>query len=75
VCDFAVIRPHKMQPIVTDAVQRGLSVCRSVTIASPAKMADEMVFAMWTWVGPRNRILRGVQVPAREGTILRGKSG
>jgi len=29
-----------MRPIVTDRLQRGLSVCRSVTLVSPAKTAE-----------------------------------
>jgi len=44
--------------------QRGLSVCLSVTIMSPAKMAEpiKMPFGMWTWMNPRNRVLDGVQI-------------
>jgi len=34
-----------------------------------------MPFVMWTRVGPRNRVLDGVQIPAYEGTILRRGSG
>jgi len=39
-----------------------LSVHRSVTIVSPAKLAEpiEMPFGMWTQVGPRNHVLLGV---------------
>jgi len=47
-----------MWPIVIDQVAYVvcLSVCLSVTIVSPAKMAEpiEMLFGVWTWVGPRN---------------------
>ena len=34
----------------------GRSVCRSVTLVSPAKMAEpiEMPFGLWTQMGPRN---------------------
>jgi len=39
-----------MQPIITDGIV--WSVCRSVTIVSPAKMAEpiEIPFGLWTWV-------------------------
>ena len=32
-----------------------------------------MLFELWTWVGPRNHMLDGVQIPLCEGAILRGK--
>jgi len=37
-------------------------VCRSVTIVSPAIKFEliEMLFGMWTWVGPRKHIFHGV---------------
>jgi len=40
-----------------------------------AKMAEqiEMPFGSWTWVGPRNHVLDGVQIPLWEGAISRGK--
>jgi len=40
-------------------------VCLSVTIMGPAKMAEpiEMPLGMWPWVGPRNHVLDGVQIP------------
>jgi len=46
-------------------------------IMSPAKTAElfEMPFGMWTLMGSRNQILDGVQIPPREGAILKGKSG
>ena len=64
-----------MWPIVTDGV--AWSVCRSVTIVSPAKTAApiEMLFGMWTRVDPRNRVLHGLQILTREGAILRAKRG
>jgi len=39
----------------------GLSVCLSVTIASPTKTVEpiEMPFGLWTRVGPRNHVLDG----------------
>ena len=45
-----------------------LSVCRSVTIVSPAKAADlmEMPFGLWNRVGPRNHILDECPDPPRE---------
>jgi len=59
-----------MRPIVTDRV--AWSVCWSVTIVSPAKTAEpiEMPIELWTWVGSRNRVLEGVQMPRCEGAIL-----
>jgi len=49
-----------MWPIVTDGVV--WSVCRSVTIMSPAKTAEpiDMSFGLWTRVGTRNSVLDGV---------------
>jgi len=50
-----------MRLIVTEGVVWSvcLSVCRYVTILSPAETAEpiEMPFGMWTWVGPRNHVL------------------
>jgi len=48
-----------MRPIVTDGV--AWSVCRSVTIVSPAKTAEpiEMPFGLWTWMDPGNHVLDG----------------
>jgi len=48
-----------MQPIVTDGV--AWSVCLSVMIMSHAKTAEpiEMLFGLWTRVGPRNQVLDG----------------
>jgi len=61
-----------MQPIVTDPV--AWSVGLSVTLVSPAEMAEliEMPFGLRTRVGPGNHMFDGVQIPAWEGTILRG---
>jgi len=55
-----------MRPIVTDesAWYACLSVCmsvgRSVTIVSPAEMAEliEVSFGMWTRVGPEEPLIR-----------------
>jgi len=68
-----------MRPIVTDGVAWSVvpSVGLSVTIVSPAKMAEliEMSFELWTSVDPRNHVLdRGTDSPC-EGAILRGKRG
>ena len=51
--------------ILLQTEKHGLSVCRSVTIVSPAKTAEpiEMPFGLWTPVGPRRRELDGVQIP------------
>ena len=50
-------------------------VCRSVTIVSPAKMAEpiKMLFGLWTRVGHTNHVLDGVQIPRVNGAILKGK--
>jgi len=50
-------------------------VCRSVTLVSPAKTAEpiEMLFRLWTRMGPGNHVLEGVQIPTRKGAILRGE--
>jgi len=42
-----------------------LSVCRSVTLVSPAKTAEtiQMPFGLRTRVGPRNHLLDGVPIP------------
>ena len=66
--NYIVTRPHCsttwMQPVVTVgvALSVGQSVCLSVTIMSPAKMAEpiEMLFGLWTRVGPMNYVLDGV---------------
>jgi len=59
-----------MRPIDTDRV--AWSVCRSVTLMSPAKTAEpiEMPFGLRTRVDPWNHVLDRVQIPAWEGTIL-----
>ena len=48
------------------------SVCLSVTIVSAAKTAEaiEMLFGMWTRVGPRNYLIDGSPDPhTRRGTF------
>jgi len=54
-------------PVVTDRV--AWSVCRSVTVLSPVKMAElnEMPFTLRTWVGPGNHVLDGVQISHQKG--------
>jgi len=44
-------------------------VCRSVTLVSPAKMAEpiEMPLGLRSWVSPGNRVLDGVQMPHGKG--------
>jgi len=51
------------------------SVCRSVTIMSPAETAEpiEMSFGLWIRMGALNCVLYGVPDPPCEGAILRGK--
>jgi len=57
--------------IVTDRVawSVGLSVCLSVTLVTPAKTTGpiQMSFGLWTQMGPRNRVLDGVQIPHAKG--------
>ena len=59
-----------MRPIVTDRVawSVGRSVCRSVTLVSPAKTAEpiKMPFGLETRVGQGNRVLDGSPDPPRE---------
>ena len=66
-----------MWPVVTDQVawSVGRSVSLSVTLVSPAKMAEpiEMLFGLRTQVGPGNHVLDGVQMPPWKGAILKGK--
>jgi len=61
-----------MRPTGTDGVAWSV---RLITFVNPAKTAEsiEMPFGVWTRVGPRNRVLDGVQIPSREGAILREK--
>jgi len=51
------------------------SVCLSVTLVSPAKTAEpiEMPFGLRTWVGPRDHVLDGVQIPHGKGQIFWGE--
>jgi len=64
-----------MRSIVNDQV--AWCVGRSVTLVSPAKMAEpiEMAFGLRTRVGTRNHALDGVQIPSWEEAILRGERG
>ena len=50
-------------------------VCLSVTILSPAKMAEPIktLFGMWPWVGPRNHVIDGgPDIPTRMGNFEGG---
>jgi len=53
----------------------GLSVCLSVTVVSLAKTAEaiEMPFGMLTWLGLRNYVLDGVQIPMQGSNLLGGR--
>ena len=66
-----------MRPIVTNRVAWSvrLSVGLSVTLVSPAKMAEpiNMPFGLCTWVGPGNRVLDGGPDPPMGMAIFRGK--
>jgi len=54
----------------------GLSVCLLVATMSRTKMAEliEMLFGVWTWVGPRNHVLGGGSDPAVRKGQFRGIS-
>ena len=71
---IAVLRTE-MRPIVTDRV--AWSVCRSVTLVSPAKMAAliELPFGLRTWVGPRNHVLDGGPDPPMGRGKFWGRNG
>ena len=65
-----IIRPHRRTMYVDAAYWYSSVVCHvcvsvglSVTIVSPAKTAEsiEMPFGLWTRIGPRNRVLDGIQ--------------
>jgi len=66
-----------MQPIVTDGVawSVGRSVCRSVTIVNPTKMAEpiEMLFGCGLGWALGTIFYMGIQILPFEGAILRGK--
>ena len=59
----------QMWHIVIDGVAR--FVCLLVMIVSLAKTAKpiEMPFGLWTWVGPKNHVLDGVQIPHENGQL------
>ena len=61
-----IIRLH-LTAVVTDGVawSVGLSVCHNM--AQPI----EMLFGVWSWVGPGNRVLDGGTDPGRKGAVLR----
>ena len=56
---------------------RGLPACLSVTLVSPAKMAEpiEMLFGLRTQVGPGNHVLDGVQILHGKGQFFWGGKG
>jgi len=47
-------------------------VCLSVTVVSLAKTAElfEMLFGLWTWMGPGKHVLNGVQIAQYEWAIF-----
>ena len=55
---------YRQSSIVDQSV--GLSVCRSVTLVSPAEMVApiEIPFGLRTRVGPMNHVVDGVQIPS-----------
>jgi len=61
-----------MRPTATDGV--GWSVGHDRASCKTAEPI-EMPFRMWTRVGWRNLVSDGVQIPTREGAILRAKKG
>jgi len=78
---YTIIRPHRstMYVDVTYCYRpNGMvcrSVCLSVTLVIPAKMAAsiEMRFGLRTWVGPGNHVLDGGPDPLMGRPILRWK--
>jgi len=64
-----------MRSIVRDRV--AWSVCRSVTIVSPAKTAEpiEMAFELRTWLGPTDHVLDESSDPTWEGAIFFWEGG
>jgi len=62
-----------MRPVVTD----GLCGLSSVTIVSPAKTAEqiEMLFELWTRVGPRNHVLDGGSDLIHKGRLEEKRDG
>ena len=62
-----------MWPLVTDRV--AWSVDLSVTLVSPAKMAEliEAPFGLRIRLGPRNDMLDGVSIPHGKGQFLGGR--
>jgi len=61
------LQSAKMQPLATDIVWVSLCVCVCLLDATvnPAKTDEpiEMLFGLWTRVGPRNHMLNGAWIP------------
>jgi len=76
--DYSIVLPHFLGRIVrVDAVccyRPSSVVCRSVTLVSPAQMAEaiEMPFELWARMGPRNHVLDGGQIPWKGDNSKRG---
>jgi len=80
---LVIIRPHRSttyidaaccyrpSSVVCPSVGHRLSVCRYVTLVSPAKTAEpiEMPFGLWARLGPMNYVLEGVQIPMGRGNF------
>jgi len=49
-------------------------LCACLTLLSALKTVEltEVTFGTWPWVGPRNHVLGGAQIPPGEGTIFCG---
>ena len=62
-----------MQPIPTNGAMVYRSLCHD---CEPAEMAEliKMSFGIWTWAGPRNHVLGGVQILHANGQFW-GKRG
>jgi len=62
---FTIIRPQQYYicgfGLLLQTKERGLSVCLSITVVSPAKAAEpiEMPFGLWAGMGRRNHVLDG----------------
>ena len=75
-----LFRPHRSTAFIDAAHcyrQSSVSVCLSVAIVSPAKMAKliKIPFGLRAQVGPGNHVLDGGPDPPWEGAILSAGSG
>ena len=75
---IVIIRPPHHIQTVTDATYfyrcSMVCLCACLTLLSALKTVEltEVTFGTWPWVGPRNHVLGGAQIPPGEGTIFVG---